>query len=264
MLRDLRLPTNSLGKSWYNHMQICNVKWSYPKPDFVKKCLSLETCPFTFFFGVCDLSGLVHPKNLRILWTRAMEAPEGNDILETALRETLPKYPKADGVVVDRACSFLPCACRIKAFNQVKYWSVDLFHAHGHTKDCPCNPLYRRRLKSRFESVNTSACEQVFSWFRGYARVLNEATPSRHAFKVLYFCKLHNQAVDAKDTSYLNPYSRSAKKGKRPYQCGSKKSAMKKPAAKASHTGVAKKPAAKVSHTGVAKKPATKKAFLKR
>ena len=207
---------------------------------------------------------LVHPKNLRILWARAMEAPEGNDILETALRETLPKYPKADGVVVDRACSFLPCACRIKAFNQVKYWSVDLFHAHGHTKDCPCNPLYRRRLKSRFESVNTSACEQVFSWFRGYARVLNEATPSRHAFKVLYFCKLHNQAVDAKDTSYLNPYSRSAKKGKRPYQCGSKKTAMKKPAAKASHTGVAKKPAAKVSHTGVAKKPATKKAFLKR
>ena len=40
-------------------MQICNVKWSYPKPDFVKKCLSLETCPFTFFFGVCDLSGFV-------------------------------------------------------------------------------------------------------------------------------------------------------------------------------------------------------------
>ena len=29
---------------------------------------------------------LVHPKNLRILWARAMEAPEGNDILETALR----------------------------------------------------------------------------------------------------------------------------------------------------------------------------------
>ena len=136
---------------------------------------------------------LVHPKNLRILWARAMEAPEGNDILETALRETLPKYPKADGVVVDRACSFLPCACRIKAFNQVKYWSVDLFHAHGHTKDCPCNPLYRRRLKSRFESVNTSACEQVFSWFRGYARVLNEATP--HLATHLRYCTFANSTI---------------------------------------------------------------------
>ena len=68
---------------------------------------------------------LVHPKNLRILWARAMEAPDRNDILETALRKILPKYPMADGVVVDRACSFLPCACRIKAFKQVKSLSVD-------------------------------------------------------------------------------------------------------------------------------------------
>ena len=152
-------------------------------------------------FGSCGLGRWRHPRGMTS-WRRRCGRPCPS-----------LKYPKADGVVVDRACSFLPCACRIKAFNQVKYWSVDLFHAHGHIKDCPC-PLYRRRLKSRFGSVNTSACEQVFSWFRGYARVLNEATPSRHAFKVLYFCKLHNQAVDAKDTSYLNPYSRSAKKAR--------------------------------------------------
>ena len=33
---------------------------------------------------------LVRPKNLRMLWAQAMEAPEGNDILEAANRKTLP------------------------------------------------------------------------------------------------------------------------------------------------------------------------------
>ena len=40
-----------------------------------------------------------------------------------------------------------------------------------------------------FQGYSSSAAEQVFSWFRSYARTLNETTLLRHAFKVLYFCK---------------------------------------------------------------------------
>ena len=85
----------------------------------------------------------------------------------------------------------------------------------------------------RIKKLNTSVCEQTFSWFRGYAKMLNEMQPLRHRFLVLYFCKLHNENVDAGTAAeYLNEYTpfKPAKKSKRSYPCVKK--AMKVKATK--------------------------------
>ena len=87
--------------------------------------------------------------------------------------------PYLDGVMVDRACSFLPHARSLEVMIQGKYWSVDTFHAQG--KSCECNPLYQKRPSRRFKLTNSSAAEQVFGGFRSHARALHGCTPSRHA-----------------------------------------------------------------------------------
>ena len=48
-----------------------------------------------------------------------------------------------------------------------------------------------------FQTYQPFAPEQVFSWFRNYARLLNEARPLRHSFKVLYFvnCQLSSCTI---------------------------------------------------------------------
>ena len=71
------------------------------------------------------------------------------------------------------------------------------------------------------KGVNLFAAEQVFSWFRNYARLLNEARPERHAFKVLYFVKQHNQNLQDKKATYLNKYQASFKKGSKKHACNS-------------------------------------------
>ena len=68
-------------------------------------------------------------------------------------------------------------------------------HAKRHSDTCPCNPCHIRRLKLRLKGVNTQAAEQTFSWFKGYSRILNEMSPLRHKFMVLYFCNLHNKYI---------------------------------------------------------------------
>ena len=104
-------------------------------------------------------------------------------------------------------------------FKQIKYKTCDFFHGKGHTGNCPCNPNTVLRLKRRFNRVNTSAAEQVFSWFKNYARILNEARPVRHRFKVLLFCRLHNKKVERGDTSHLNQYTKKRQHTSKPYSC---------------------------------------------
>ena len=93
------------------------------------------------------------------------------------------------------------------------------------------SPFHWRRLRY----VNTSRAEQVFSWFRGYARSFNSLRPIRHKFLVLYYSRLHNAMIAAGDVQHLNAYSPKrtgkcakcvAKKG---YACAmKKKKAMKR------------------------------------
>ena len=184
---------------------------------------------------------VVNPSDKRILWAKPMHVPEGNDILEDAITSILPSYKNMNCVIVDRACSFYPSALKQKRLKQIKFWVVDKFHSHGHTKSCPCNPLHHVRLSRRVDKINTSAAEGVFSWFRNFARILNEATPERHAFKVLYFCKLHNIAVERRKTEYLPRIgaNRKNKKRSKPYTCGN--GLKKRPAAKCAR----KKPASR-------------------
>ena len=135
--------------------------------------------------------------------------------------------------IMDRACAFAPSAQ--EDFKQIKYWVVDSFHAQKHKKACPCNPLHVTRLAKRVKGVNMSAAEQVFSWFRNYAKLLNEARALRHTFKVLYFVKEHNAAVQAKKAVYLNKFQTVSKKISTPYACVktvSKQVLKKKPATK--------------------------------
>ena len=138
---------------------------------------------------------IVDPKNLQVLSVSCMSKPENNEVVKDSLLKILPMYKKVNCFVLDRNCAFMPQALEVKEFKQVKYWTIDCFHATGHKKTCKCNPLYVPRLAKRLKHVNTSAAEQVFAWFRNYARVLNESSPLRHAFKVLYYCKMHNQAI---------------------------------------------------------------------
>ena len=150
---------------------------------------------------------LVNPSNQRILSVVCMDKPEGNEVMVNALDKILHKYKQVNGIVLDRACSFITRAKSIEKFHQIKYWCVDYFHARGHRKSCPCNPHFVTKLHRRFKDVNTSAAEQVFSWFRNYSRILNESRPSRHEFKALLFAKWHDQAVKDKKTGYLNQFS---------------------------------------------------------
>ena len=144
----------------------------------------------------------VHPGTQRILAVSCLKKPRGNDVVDDVLTHALPKHKNMNGVIIDRVCSFLPRAKSQAKFRQTNHWSVDFFHAHGHNASCPCNLHHIPRLARCFKGISTSAAEQVFAWFRNYARVLNETTAMRHSFKVLYFCKLQNTAMQ-KDGSFL-------------------------------------------------------------
>ncbi|CAJ1401529.1 unnamed protein product [Effrenium voratum] len=173
---------------------------------------------------------IVDPKNLQVLSVSCMSKPENNEVVKDSLLKILPMYKKVNCFVLDRNCAFMPQALEVKEFKQVKYWTIDCFHATGHKKTCKCNPLHVPRLAKRLKHVNTSAAEQVFAWFRNYARVLNESSPLRHAFKVLYYCKMHNQAIRNKKATYINQHGQQKRKRvAKPYQCSS---VYKKPSAK--------------------------------
>eukprot|EP00959_Pyramimonas_sp_CCMP1952_P161491 3377028-Pyramimonas_sp.AAC.1 len=70
-----------------------------------------------------------------------------------------------------------------------------MMHAKGHARSCPCNPYHIKRLSRRLKGINTQVAEQPLSWFRGYARPLNEMAPLRHKLCVLFFAKLHTNYV---------------------------------------------------------------------
>ena len=162
---------------------------------------------------------LVNPQDQRILCVVAMDKPENNPVVQKSLEKVLPLYQKVNGFIMDRVCGFAPTHASKKSLSQIKYWSLDKFHAHRHKKTCVYNPLCVKRLSRRFAKTNTSACEQVFSWFRNYARILNEARAIRHTFKVLYFSKLHNQAVAENKASYLNKFKKAVSKVSKAYAC---------------------------------------------
>ena len=69
------------------------------------------------------------------------------------------------------------------------------------------------------DGLNSAVSEQVFAWFRGYARNFNSMKPLRHHFLVLYCCRRHNACGDANDTEHLNKYKKAAAKSRGSYDC---------------------------------------------
>ncbi len=93
-------------------------------------------------------------------------------------------------------------------------------------------------MGQRIKDENTSICEQVFSWFRGYAPICNEMRTNRHKFLLFYFAKRHNMALLHGSARYLRPVpNEKKKKPSVPYGCPSSKKmskskVMKKPVGK--------------------------------
>ena len=64
---------------------------------------------------------------------------------------------------------------------------------------------HRKKLEKLIKGINTSICEQVFSWFRNFTTNFNELRGNRHKFVMLYTAKKHNKAITSKSASYLRP-----------------------------------------------------------
>lgn len=167
---------------------------------------------------------LVNPKDSRILGVTPQLNPENNATKLAILRRTIGHYPRVNCLIHDRICSFVGEAGKHKELSGVKYFCVDMWHGAKHSDACKCNPHVHLRLKRRLRGVNSSVSEQVFSWFRNYARILNDMRPVVHKFLVLVFCKLHNELIAKGDKDHLNLHRASAPAG------GSYACARKRPA----------------------------------
>lgn len=165
------------------------------------------------WFFVCDPSG-------RVLGVQEQVHPENNKTVAASLGDALPMYPNVDCFVYDRNCSFAPSYSKIAAFKQIKHWPVDKFHGHRHTAKCRYSPKNVPKYKRRLAKVNTQACEQVFSWFRGYAKVLNEMRANRNKFLVRVLVRKHNDLLGDSGLAHLGPLPK--KKPSKRYSCAKK------------------------------------------
>ena len=174
---------------------------------------------FGWFMGSCMETGA-------ILDIEEMEEPEGNGVLFRLMKRVLPIYTSTILVQLDRMCqadrTILKSRELLRLFCHVKHLVVDKYHAQGHADSCSCNPWVHDDLWDAQEEFNTSISEQVFSWFRGYTKLLNTMFPNTHRFYVFYYAKLHNFLVMSGDVEHLNEHKvqRPPKtKASRSYNC---------------------------------------------
>ena len=167
-----------------------------------------------WFFFLC-------PKTGRILQTSPMYRPENNDFVLDELEKVVDRYPHVNCFIYDRACKIQKSVLqRKKRLWKIRTYTTDKFHGPRHKKNCAANPHTKPRLMARIENLNTSIAEQTFSWFRGYARSMNELRPTRHQFLVLLYAKMHNELMAKGEMSHLNPYSHQNMSKKRPVPYG--------------------------------------------
>ncbi|CAK9057356.1 Uncharacterized protein SCF082_LOCUS30832 [Durusdinium trenchii] len=136
-----------------------------------------------------------------------MHEPEGNEVAINSFQDILWLYPQVDTIIYDRACHIHAAAKQDSALEQVKYLIVDRFI---------------RKLDRRIKDLNTSICEQTFSWFRGYGPMLNEMRVYRHKFLLLFLATKHNQALEQKKCNYVRPIITKKRKASKPYKCNQK------------------------------------------
>lgn len=81
---------------------------------------------------------------------------------------------------------------------------------------------YRRKLKLRIAKVNTNICEQVYSWVRNFAFILNEMRPNRHKFALLSLARRRNKSIVKGEVTYLRSTRKPVSLKIQPYGCGKK------------------------------------------
>jgi hypothetical protein len=180
------------------------------------------------WFLVCAPSG-------RIVTCVSMEDPENNDVVTSAFTRALKNHPSVNCVVYDRACSWADSVCKTPEFKNVKYYAVDKFHGERHGKKCKRSPKNIVALRRRLKNVNTSVCEQIFSWFRNYARGLNDMMANRNRLLVLVYAKMHNEVIKKGETRHLGDASKKTPK-RTPYVCNDKSDEPKRKAMKVMKT----------------------------
>jgi hypothetical protein len=126
------------------------------------------------------------PRDGRVISVVQQIQPENNLVKIEALRKIQGLYPACDCFIHDRNCQLHAAMERSGVAKQIKFTPIDKWHgAKSHSRSCKHHPLYVARLKKRCVGINTSVSEQVFSWFRHYARVFNNMRTERHIFLVL-------------------------------------------------------------------------------
>eukprot|EP00973_Karenia_brevis_P086038 11932170-Karenia_brevis.AAC.1 len=115
-----------------------------------------------------------------------MDAPESNAITTKALEKIIKQYPKAKMFVLDRNCCYMPSAKKRPLLKQLTTYTCDKWHGFGHCATCPCNPWVHEELWKKLSGINSSVQEQVFAWFRNYAKCFNTMDPQTHRLNVLY------------------------------------------------------------------------------
>jgi hypothetical protein len=166
----------------------------------------------------CGWFMISNPADGTVLSVEEQKTPENNLVKKKCISKVIHLYKSVDAIIHDRCCSLMPDCTSNGLFAQIRFWSIDKWHGAKHKVTCKCRPQSNRRLARRLRGMNTSVSEQVFSWFRNYARTMNELRPDRHRLLVLHYCKLHNHMIRTGDRSHLNQYSvlqRTAKAAKK-------------------------------------------------
>ena len=161
------------------------------------------------------------PRTSRVLGVEQMHRPENNEVKTRILCQILPSYENVDCLIHDRACSYIHEVRRTEKLSALKFVIADKWHGSKHRATCPCSPRWVPRLKRRLRGINSSVAEQTFSWFRNYARIMNDMKPRKHAFYVLYYSRLHNALIEEGEPEHLNLLAvrKRSRRGSVPYGC---------------------------------------------
>ena len=158
---------------------------------------------------------LVDPRSKRILSVVKQDEPENNKIKAESLLKIISLYPKLDCFIHDRACGFEKYGRKLVQLKQIIYYSLDRFHGRMHKNSCKNKIQNNKVLEKRLNGINTSISEQIFSWFKRYAKTFNNLSTTRHHFLVLYFSHIHNVISSIGQLHHLNAFSTRRKNTKK-------------------------------------------------
>ena len=84
-------------------------------------------------------------------------------------------------------------------------WSLDRFHSVNHIDSwCKANVWPGLpHLRPLLQGVNTSRCESVFAWLRGFAGALHTMSRWRCVYFVEQMVDMHNTRIASGDATHL-------------------------------------------------------------